>query len=246
MRLTTVVCVYQTDDRWPDEAQHDARPAIVEGWSASGDSKDVVSARLDDVVDDHHVNGECNTEDRIERNSPPALCCARHKDGVVGIQCCSQIAHDARQRTNNTDGGSDNQLDFDIAKAVPFPPGRHIVCRPEKSIDEVEEIAQDDPKDQSGCGQIAALDMPDDGRDVEHKGNERQQGYGNRAGRRIVGVAVHCACRQHGVDLSAEDVVVEENEMCGGIKEEVSLRRVEEQSECRCALGQFSISVSKK
>ena len=165
---------------------------------------------------------------------------------MVGIQYCSQIAHDACQRTNNTDRGSGDQLDFDIAKAESFPPGPHIVCRPEKSIDEVEEIAQDDPKDQGRCGQIAALDMPDDGRDVEHKGNERQQGYSNRTWRRLVGVAVHCACSQYGVSLSEEDVIVEENEMSCGINEEVSFRRVEEQSGCRCPLGQFSISVSKK
>lgn len=92
---------------------------------------------------------------------------------MVCIQYRSQIAHDACQRTNNTDRGSGHQLDFDIAEAGSFPPSPHIVCRPEKSIDEVENIAQDDPKDQSRCGQVAALDMPDNGRNVEHEGNER-------------------------------------------------------------------------
>ena len=171
-RLTTVVCVYYTNDRWPDEAQHDASPAIVERRGASRNSKNVVSARLDDVMDEYHVDREGNTENRIEHSSPPALCSARHEDCVICIQYRSQIPHDACERTDNADSRSGNKLDFDIAKTDSIPPARQVVCRPEKCIDEVEKIAQDDPKDQGRRGQVAVLDMPDDGRDVEYKSNE--------------------------------------------------------------------------
>lgn len=123
-------------------------------------------------MDEHHVDREGNAEKRIKHDSPLALCSARHKDCVACIQHYCQVAHDACQRANNADCGSGNKLDFDIAKDGSVPPARRVVCTPEKSIDEVEEIAQDDPKDQSRCGQVAVLDMPDEGRDVEYEGNE--------------------------------------------------------------------------
>ena len=123
-------------------------------------------------MDDYHVDWEGDAENRIEHESPSALCSARHKDCIASIQYCSQIPHDACQRTNNADSGSGDKLDFDIAETDSVPPARQVVCRPEKSIDKVEKIAQDDPKDQSRCSQVAVLDMPDEGRDIEYESND--------------------------------------------------------------------------
>lgn len=65
-KLTAVIHSSQANDRWPDKMECCTWPARVIRWRTPDDGMDPVTMRLDDVVGDHHIYRESDTECNLE------------------------------------------------------------------------------------------------------------------------------------------------------------------------------------
>lgn len=157
---TTVVYCDQTENNWPHDYQDDRRPAVVQRVITPRDGNDVVSGRLDDVVNRHHVHRTTEAEQYIYGTLTIALSLGQGKDGAFRIEHFGQRPHNACQRTRDAKCCGELQLSLDVAENESVKPVRDIVRRPNQSIDEAEQIEQDGPGNQVGSSKVTVLDVP--------------------------------------------------------------------------------------
>ena len=169
----------EAEDRGPDEEQGDAGPGVVDGGGAARDGEEVVPRGLDDVVDDDDVEGRAEAEGAVEQVAPEALLAGGGDGGLAGVEGAGERAGDAEDGAHDREGGGEVELDFDVAEDGAGEPGGDVVVGPEEGVDEVHEIRDEDPEDEAAGGEVAVLDMPDEGREVEEYGEERKERNGD-------------------------------------------------------------------
>ena len=125
-------------------------------------------------MDSHAVYGTSKTEQQSCDELSHALCFAWTETGPSSIQDRGQALHDTDETTRHTKSDGILKLDLNVAEAVALPPVEDIVCRPEKSVDEIEEIRNEDPEDERCSGDVAVPNVPDDRRSIDNERNQRQ------------------------------------------------------------------------
>lgn len=167
MMLTAIIASYQTDDCRPNIVKNNAGPAIVERLNTAGDREYVVSGGLYDIMYADAVGRKTYAEQSINDEIDTMLTFAYYQNGVIGIQCSCQATHNRDNGSWDTQGRPNHQFNLDIAPSHSIPPVRNIICWPDDCIDEVEEVAQDDPRNEANRRKVALDCMEDEGRNAK-------------------------------------------------------------------------------
>lgn len=160
-QLTAVVCRNQTNDRRPHERQHEADPALIKVIDTPGDREDIVAVLLPDDMGDHRNARDNHAEKQIKRPTAPALSLARNPGSTVGIHDNCQAPEHAHEGSWYGDIAGNHDFYLDITEARAIPPGGSVVGGPDEGIDDVEQVEDDGPADQTGGWDILVFAMED-------------------------------------------------------------------------------------
>lgn len=157
---TRIVCACQTEGKRREGHEQDGQPAGPERWSAPGNTSQEVSVGLNDVVEEHHDEGQAHAKDQIHDDGPSTLSLCGYGEALLGI-------HDTGEGTDNAEGSSrqcyssgNHELDFDVAKTLAVVFAFEVIRRPYEEIDEAEQVVKYDPGHQAACRHISISNVP--------------------------------------------------------------------------------------
>lgn len=111
---------------------------------------------------------------------------------ILDIKNHGQVASETEQRREDAHGDGPDELGFDVAENIAFPPGIVVGVGPDEGVEEADEVGEGDPEDEGAGGDGLVAPVADEGDDEdEHCRDGQDDDRGSQAGHRGIGWIAH-------------------------------------------------------
>ena len=123
----------------------------------------------------HYIHRRAKAQQAINPDLSFPLCLRQADHRPLGVEHSGQVTHDAEETGNHTNPDSEHELDLQVTDSKAWPPIADIVGGPDEGVDQVHEIGEHNVEDESGGGEIAVADVPDEGWKIDDQGDQGER-----------------------------------------------------------------------